>query len=49
MYFNTYLIDTTRLAGKSTEEVDFDCGYELPKLPYSFEALEPVIKNMSKK
>ncbi len=43
MYFNTYLIDTTRLAGKSTEEVDFDCGYELPKLPYSFEALEPVI------
>lgn len=43
MYFNTYLIDTTRLAGKSNEEVDFDCGYELPKLPYSFEALEPVI------
>ena len=42
MYFNTYLIDITRLAAK-TKEDSFDCGFELPKLPYSFEALEPVI------
>jgi Fe-Mn family superoxide dismutase len=43
MYFKTYLIDITKLAAKSEENEDFDCGFVLPKLPYSFEALEPVI------
>ena len=43
MYFKTYLIDITKLAAKSEENEDFDCGFDLPKLPYSFEALEPVI------
>lgn len=43
MYFKTYLIDITKLAAKSKENEDFDCGFDLPKLPYSFEALEPVI------
>jgi Fe-Mn family superoxide dismutase len=43
MYFKTYLIDITKLAAKSEENKSFDCGFELPKLPYSFEALEPVI------
>lgn len=43
MYFKTYLIDITKLAAKSKENEDFDCGFVLPKLPYSFEALEPVI------
>ena len=43
MYFKTYLIDITKLAAKSEENEGFDCGFELPKLPYSFEALEPVI------
>lgn len=42
MYFKTYLIDITKLAAKVDDE-SFECGYELPKLPYSFEALEPVI------
>jgi Fe-Mn family superoxide dismutase len=42
MYFKTYLIDITKLAAKADDE-SFECGYELPKLPYSFEALEPVI------
>ena len=42
MYFNTYSIDLTKLAGKKEEE-NFDCGFDLPKLPYSAEALEPVI------
>ena len=42
MYFKTYLIDITKLAAKTDNE-SFECGYELPKLPYSFEALEPVI------
>jgi len=42
MYFKTYLIDITKLAAKVDNE-SFECGYELPKLPYSFEALEPVI------
>ena len=43
MYFKTYLIDITKLAAKSEENEDFDCGFDLAKLPYSFEALEPVI------
>jgi Fe-Mn family superoxide dismutase len=42
MYFKTYLIDITKLAAKTDDE-SFECGYDLPKLPYSFEALEPVI------
>ena len=42
MNFKDYYIDITKLASKS-EEQDFDCGFTLPKLPYSFEALEPVI------
>ncbi len=42
MYFKTYLIDITKLAATNDNE-SFECGYELPKLPYSFEALEPVI------
>ena len=43
MYFKTYLIDITKLAAKSEENEEIDCGFDLPKLPYSFEALEPVI------
>ncbi len=42
MYFKTYLIDITKLAAINNDEC-FECGYDLPKLPYSFEALEPVI------
>ncbi len=42
MYFKTYLIDITKLAATNNDEC-FECGYDLPKLPYSFEALEPVI------
>jgi Fe-Mn family superoxide dismutase len=42
MYFKTYLIDITKLAAKTDDE-SFECGFDLPKLPYSFEALEPVI------
>jgi Fe-Mn family superoxide dismutase len=41
-FYDSYL-DISRLASKSMEEEDFECGYDLPKLPYSFEALEPVI------
>lgn len=41
-FYDSYL-DISRLASKSMEEEDFECGYDLPKLPYAFEALEPVI------
>ena len=41
-FYDSYL-DISRLASKSMEEEDFECGYDLPKLPYSFEELEPVI------
>lgn len=41
-FFDSYL-DISRLASKSLDDSDFECGYDLPKLPYSFEALEPVI------
>jgi Fe-Mn family superoxide dismutase len=43
MKFNTnYYIDLIKLSAK-TEDEKFECGYELPKLPYDFSALEPVI------
>ena len=41
-FYDSYL-DISRLASKSLDDSDFECGYDLPKLPYSFEALEPVI------
>jgi Fe-Mn family superoxide dismutase len=41
-FYDSYL-DISRLASKSMEEQDFESGYDLPKLPYSFEALEPII------
>ena len=43
MNFYDNYIDISRLASKSLDDSDFECGYDLPKLPYSFEALEPVI------
>jgi len=43
MKFNTnYYIDLIKLSAKNEDE-KFECGYELPKLPYDFSALEPVI------
>ena len=42
MRFNNFYLDLTKLSSKSIEQ-DFECGYDLPKLPYAFEALEPVI------
>ena len=41
-FYDSYL-DISRLASKSLDDSDFECGNDLPKLPYSFEALEPVI------
>jgi Fe-Mn family superoxide dismutase len=42
MNFHDNLIHITRFASEDYTE-DFECGYVLPKLPYSFSALEPVI------
>ena len=42
MRFNNFYLDLTKLSSNSIEQ-DFECGYDLPKLPYGFEALEPVI------